>query len=165
MAPPVDNENHAKSVNVDTSEIWSKFKTAERIIAAAWQHKIGINKRSNMSHGKSVLVDAGTNDVRLNEPRLNEPRRSERRRISLFCWSKERICTQKNRKWNSKNERKNEGRENNNGINVDVLEEAKKRKNHFNNETNTQKKKSTESSWSTDTGEGVENRIDWCWSE
>lgn len=35
MAPPVDNENHAKSVNVDTSEMLSKFKTAEKIIADA----------------------------------------------------------------------------------------------------------------------------------
>lgn len=98
MAPPVDNVNHANNVNVDTSEMCSKFKTAERIIAAAWQHRIGINKRSNMSHGKSVLVEAGTNDVRLIEPRLNEPRRSERRRISLFCWKQREYAKKKRRR-------------------------------------------------------------------
>lgn len=88
MAPPVDSENQANKVRVDTSEICNKFKTPDRIIAAAWQHSIGINRRSKMSHGRSKLVDAGTSDVRRTEPRLSELRLSvpsnEARRTSLF---------------------------------------------------------------------------------
>lgn len=89
MAPPVDRANHAKRVKHETSEMLSKFKMPDKIIAAAWQQSIGINRRSNKSHGRSKLVDAGTNDVRRNELRRIEPRLSvwtnEARRISLFC--------------------------------------------------------------------------------
>lgn len=87
MDPPVDRANHAKRVKHETSEMWNKFKAPDRIIAAAWQQIIGINRRSKRSQGRSKLVDAGTNDVRRNELRRIEPRLSvsnEARRISLF---------------------------------------------------------------------------------
>lgn len=93
MAPPVDRENHANRASVETSEIPRIFNMPDKMIAAAWQQSIGNNKRSKISHGRSKLVDAGTNDVRRNELRRIEPRLSvskEARRISLFYRSKGR---------------------------------------------------------------------------
>lgn len=93
MAPPVDRENHANKASVETSEIPRVFKRPDKMIAAAWQHSIGINKRSKISHGRSSDVEAGTNDVRRNELRLIEPRlkvSKEARRISLFYQSEGR---------------------------------------------------------------------------
>lgn len=81
MAPPVDSANQANSASVDTSEMCSTFNMPERMMAAAWQQIIGINKRSKMSHGKSWPFDTGTSEDRRNEPRLNEPRRNDTRRI------------------------------------------------------------------------------------
>lgn len=82
--PPVDKANHANNVKVDTCEIFNTFRTPDMTIAATWQHRIGNNKRSKTSHGRTVFGFCGTVDERRSEPLRNEPRRNEARRMSLF---------------------------------------------------------------------------------